>query len=371
MKYFFIAGEASGDLHASNLASALLREDSAAQLMGWGGPRMQAAGVEVLKDYKSLAFMGFAEVVRNIQTILNNFKACRADIRSFQPDVLVLVDYPGFNLRMARWAHRQGIKVFYYISPQLWAWHSSRVKQVKAYVDRMFVILPFEKAFYAKHGIAVDFVGHPLLDALNQLEPDPHFFSKHQLTQKPVVALLPGSRKQEIQRKLPVMTAVAKFFPDYQFIIAGVSYQDPSLYTQYTTGEVPVIVDDTYQLLMHSDAALVTSGTATLEAALLRVPEVVCYKGGALSYQIGKRLVNVPYISLVNLIMEEEVVKELIQGHLNTNQLKDALRHILQPEVQQLLKDKYALLRKKLGGMGASARAAQLMVKYLKEGIPE
>lgn len=339
-----------------------------AQIRGWGGPKMQAAGAEIVKDYKALAFMGFWEVALNIRTILGNFKACKQDILAFQPDVLILIDYPGFNLRMAKWAHQQGIKVFYYISPQLWAWHSSRVKQVQAYVDRMFVILPFEEDFYRQHNVEVDFVGHPLLDALDKIEVNPVFRARHQLTDKPIVALLPGSRKQEISRKLPVMTAVADQFSDYQFVIAGVSSQEASLYRQHSRDELPVVVDDTYQLLLHSEAALVTSGTATLETALLGVPEVVCYKGGALSYQIGKRLVKVAYISLVNLIMEQELVTELIQGEMNPKRVGEELARILQPGKVQYLKEQYKVLRDKLGGVGASQRAAQLMVKKLRQG---
>lgn len=368
MKYYCIAGEASGDLHGSNLVKALLQEDTAAQIRGWGGPKMQAAGADIVKDYKELAFMGFVEVALNIRTILGNFKACKQDILAFQPDVLILIDYPGFNLRMAKWAHQQGLKVFYYISPQLWAWHSSRVKQVQAYVDRMFVILPFEEDFYRAYNVEVDFVGHPLLDALDRIEVDPEFRTRHNLSEKPIIAILPGSRKQEISRKLPVMTAVAPQFPDYQFVIAGVSSQEASLYQQHSRGELPVVVDDTYQLLLHGEAALVTSGTATLETALLGVPEVVCYKGGALSYQIGKRLVNVEYISLVNLIMEQELVTELIQREMNPKRVGEELAHILQPEKAQYLKQQYKVLREKLGGVGASTRAAQLMVKKLREG---
>lgn len=367
MKYYCIAGEASGDLHGSNLVKALLQEDEAAQIRGWGGPKMQAAGATIVKDYKELAFMGFVEVALNIRTILGNFKACKTDILAFAPDVLILIDYPGFNLRMAKWAHQQGIRVYYYISPQLWAWHSSRVKQVQAYVDRMFVILPFEEDFYRQYGVEVDFVGHPLLDALDAVEKEDGFIERHGLSDQPIVAILPGSRKQEIQRKLPVMTAVAAQFPGYQFVIAGVSSQDAALYQQYSRADVPVIMDDTYQLLLHSSAALVTSGTATLETALLGVPEVVCYKGGALSYQIGKRLVNVDYISLVNLIMEQELVTELIQDAMNPKQVAAALQHILTTDHAAYLQEQYALLRAKLGGVGASQRAAALMVKKLSE----
>lgn len=328
---------------------------------------MVQAGAEIVKDYKTLAFMGFVEVALNIRTILGNFKACKQDILAFQPDVLILIDYPGFNLRMAKWAHQQGIQVFYYISPQLWAWHSSRVKQVQAYVDRMYVILPFEEDFYRQNKVEVDFVGHPLLDALDKLEVDPAFRERHQLTDQPIIAVLPGSRQQEISRKLPVMTAVAPQFPSHQFVVAGVSSQDESVYQQYSRGDAPVILDDTYQLLLHSEAALVTSGTATLETALLGVPEVVCYKGGALSYQIGKRLVNVDYISLVNLIMEQELVTELIQGEMNPKRVAEELTRILQPDQAQHLKEQYQVLRDKLGGVGASQRAAQLMVKKLLE----
>lgn len=372
MKYYIIAGEASGDLHAANLIRELRLTDPSANFRAWGGDRMAAQGSEVVKHYKDLAFMGFVEVLKNLRTIYSNLNFCKQDILGFNPDVIILVDYPGFNLRIAEWAHEKGLRVFYYISPQIWAWKQSRVKQIQKNVDKMFVILPFEKAFYQRFGVGVDFVGHPLLDAI-ETEVIEHpfvaekFIERNMLSHKPLIALLPGSRKQEITVMLHHMLSVITAFPDYQFVIAGVDSIPLSFYQSVIGAlEVELVFGQTHELLRSSAAALVTSGTATLETALLDVPEVVCYQGGALSYLIARQLIKVKYISLVNLIMDRVVVKELIQNKLNTTTLKHELSIILnnEDERQRIFTD-YAELRHLLGDKGASKKTAQLMYEYL------
>jgi lipid-A-disaccharide synthase len=368
MKYYLIAGEASGDLHAANLMRELKVVDANAQFRFWGGDKMQAQGGTLVKHYKDLAFMGFAEVVMNLRTILRNISFCKKDILTYQPDVVILVDYPGFNLRIAKFLKRQGIKVFYYISPQIWAWKEGRVHGIKKTVDRMFVILPFEEAFYKKYNYPVDFVGHPLLDALAQRRPDQEFRQRNGLGQKPLIALLPGSRKQEIQRMLPILLSVVHRFTAYDFVVAGLSHIEPEFYEQAAKGQLyKLVTDQTYALLEHSQAALVTSGTATLETALLNTPQVVCYKGGTLSYLIAKQVIKVPYIALVNLIMDRKVVEELIQNDLTEARLESALKELLQPAKRTQMQQDYEMLREKLGGPGASARAAQLMWAELNE----
>ncbi len=377
MKYYIIAGEASGDLHGSKLITALKEVDSAANFRVWGGDLMEAAGATLNKHYRDLAFMGFWEVVKNLKTILHNFDICKKDILEYQPSVLILIDYPGFNLRMAKWAKKNGIKVFYYISPQIWAWHSSRVHQIKEVVDRMFVILPFEKAFYEKYQVQVDFVGHPLLDSLVDIPLDPDFRQKHQLDPKDIIALLPGSRRQEISKMLEKMLAMVAQFPAYQFIIAAAPsipktyYQTLLQQANLENIQVKIVEGNTYQLLRQAKAALVTSGTATLEAALLDVPQVVCYTGNPLSYQIAKRLINVDYISLVNLILNRNLVTELIQNDFNKEKLNTSLQQILQTENAQKIRDGYVELREQLGNKGASKRTADLMWEYLNERITQ
>jgi len=372
MNYYFIAGEASGDLHAANLIKELRLNDASANIRAWGGDRMGREGAVLVKHYKDLAFMGFVEVLKNLRTIFHNLDFCKKDILAFKPDVLILVDYPGFNLRIAEWAHEQGIRVYYYISPQIWAWKQSRVKQIRRTVDKMFVILPFEKDFYKRFGVEVDFVGHPLLDAIAaEIEEHPfiaeEFISRNKLSDKPLIALLPGSRKQEITVMLHKMMSVIDLFPEYQFVIAGVDAV-PEAFYQSVIGTRPVklIFKQTHELLRSSVAALVTSGTATLETALLNVPEVVCYQGGYISYLIARQLIKVKYISLVNLIMDRVVVKELIQNQLNTSNLKRELDLILksQEERQRIFSD-YTELRHLLGDKGASKKAAQLINEYL------
>lgn len=371
MKYYVIAGEASGDLHGSNLLKALKKEDHTAHFRIWGGDLMEAAGGELVKHYRDLAFMGFVEVISNIRTILGNIKFCKEDILAYQPDALVLIDYPGFNLRIAKWAKQQGIKVYYYISPQIWAWNSKRVHGIKANVDQMFVILPFEKPFYDKYNYEVDFVGHPLLDVVENRAVNTGFRQNNGLDDRPIISLLPGSRRQEIAKMLSEMLMVVPHFPDHQFVLAGAPsipldyYQ--SILNQYPAAkEVKVIQNKTYDLLDESSAALVTSGTATLETALFGVPEVVCYKGNPISYQIAKRLVNIQYISLVNLILDRPLVKELIQNELNPSNLVKELKLLLDENHQKIIQEGYQELRSKLGNSGASQRTAQLMVKYLR-----
>lgn len=366
MKYYIIAGEASGDLHGSNLMKALKQKDPAADFRFWGGDLMAKQGGKIVRHYRDLAFMGFLEVAMNLRTILNNIKFCKDDIKNNRPDVLILVDYPGFNLRIAKFAKEMGIKVVYYISPQLWAWKEGRVEIIKKYVDEMMVILPFEEDFYKKHGVHSHFVGHPLLDAISTLK-DVNvetFKTENGLNEKEIIALLPGSRKQEVEKMLQMMLSVRPYFEDYQFVIAGAPSLPKEFYETYVDDNVHFVSNKTYDLLRCSKAALVTSGTATLETALLNVPEVVCYRGSKISYAIAKRLVkNIKYISLVNLIMDREVVKELIQNDLNTNNLVAELKKILETEKRFEVFRDYQLLREKLGGKGASENAAEIILK--------
>ncbi|SMP26719.1 lipid-A-disaccharide synthase [Chryseobacterium profundimaris] len=365
MKYYIIAGEASGDLHGSNLMKALKQKDPNAEFRFWGGDLMAKQGGTLVKHYRDLAFMGFLEVAMNLRTILNNIKFCKQDIKNNKPDVLILVDYPGFNLRIAKFAKELGVKVVYYISPQLWAWKEGRVETIKKYVDEMMVILPFEEDFYKKHGVHSHFVGHPLLDAVSTLEDidNEGFKVQNGLNEKEIIALLPGSRKQEVEKMLEIMLSVRPYFKEYQFVIAGAPSLPKEFYEKYVDDNVHFVSNKTYDLLRCSKAALVTSGTATLETALLNVPEVVCYRGSKISYAIAKRLVkNIRYISLVNLIMDREVVKELIQSDLNTNNLVEELKKIVSTEKRFEVFRDYELLREKLGGKGASENAADVIL---------
>jgi lipid-A-disaccharide synthase len=370
MKYYIIAGEASGDLHGSNLMKALFEEDPNANIRFWGGDLMQKAGGKLVKHYKELAFMGFIEVVFNLKTILNNIEFCKKDILNFNPDALIFIDYPGFNMRIAKWAKINGIQTHYYISPQIWAWKENRIKAVKRDFDKLYVILPFEKDFYEnKHDFPVEFVGHPLIDAIQnrKLIDAPTFRKENDLEEKPIIAILPGSRKQEITKMLSVMLGVVDDFTDYQFVIAGAPSQDYDLYEPFLKSKnVHFIANKTYDLLCHSTAALVTSGTATLETALFKVPEVVCYKGSWVSYQIAKRIITLKYISLVNLIMDEEVVTELIQEKCNSRNISVELKKIIEPNHRNHVLKKYDILESKLGGIGASKKTAQLIIRNLK-----
>ena len=364
MRYYIIAGEASGDLHGSNLIKAIHRHDAAADIRCWGGDKMQQAGATVVKHYRDLAFMGFVEVIAHLGTILNNIKFCKQDILAYRPDVLVLIDYPGFNLRIAQWAKQQGIKVVYYISPQVWAWKESRVKTIKQCVDKMLVILPFEVDFYKKWQFDVVYVGHPLVEVVKEqlLQPIHTPFST-----KPIIAILPGSRAQEIRQKLPVMLQMVPLFPDYQFIVAQAPAQPDSLYNELIGDKnVQLVSGQTYALLQQAQAALVTSGTATLETALFAVPQVVCYKGNPLSFWLAKKLVKVKYISLVNLIMDKQVVTELIQDDLREDKLKAALHQLLYNDnYRQQLQQDYAILWDKLGSLSASERAAAEIMQLM------
>lgn len=371
MKYYLIAGEASGDLHGSNLIRALHRQDPDAQIRCWGGDRMQAAGATLVKHYRELSFMGFLEVLVNLPKIFKNLSFCKKDIAAFAPDALIFIDFSGFNLRIARWARKQGLRTHYYISPQVWASREGRVRQIKRDIDHMYVILPFEKDFYEKkHGMPVHFVGHPLIDAMSHRpEPDPQGFrAAHGMDpEKPVIALLPGSRAQEIRTVLPLMLRIAPRYPEYQFAVAGAPSQEPDFYEPYLQGTGAVLVmDQTYSLLEAAHAALVTSGTATLETAILKVPQVVCYKGNWISYQIARRLITLDYISLVNLIMGRQVVTELIQNDLTPEKLGRELDAILQGPGRERQLEAYQELRRRLGGEGASNKAAQLIVDFSK-----
>jgi len=370
MRYYIIAGEASGDLHGSNLIKELHKLDHDAVIRGWGGDMMQQAGAVIVKHYRELAFMGFTEVVKNLPTIFQNLKFCKEDIMQFKPDAIIFIDYPGFNLRVAKWAKRQNFKTIYYISPQVWAWKENRVKLIKKCIDKMLVILPFEKGFYKKWDYDVEYVGHPLVQVVEQFRvrtSNPRVAT----SDSRLIALLPGSRKQEILKKLPVMLEASKSFPGYQFVVAKAPGQEAAFYEALLKKypNVSSVADQTYDLLSRAKAACVTSGTATLETALFGAPEVVCYKGSAVSYQIAKRLVKVKFISLVNLIMDKLVVKELIQDEFNVENLKLELNKILSdPNTQQQLQKDYADLKTLLSkGGDASSNAAKSIFDFLSQ----
>jgi lipid-A-disaccharide synthase len=380
MKYYVIAGEASGDLHGSNLIREIKIKDPAARFRAWGGTLMQEAGAEVVKDYRDLAFMGFTEVVRNLPTILKNIKFCKSDILSFKPDAIIFIDYPGFNLRIAEWAHESGFRTIYYISPQVWAWKESRVKDIRANIDKMLVILPFEKAFFQKWDYETEYVGHPLAEVIERFKKSPEAATppviymaggKTASTELPVVALLPGSRKQEILKKLPAMLEASRAFPEYRFVVAEAPGQDAAFYDEVLQNypDAGRVRNQTYALLMHAHAACVTSGTATLETALFGVPEVICYKGSSISYQIAKRLIKVKYISLVNLIMDKPVVKELIQNEMKPQNIISELKKLLTDEsTQNRIRKDYTALRELLSqGGNASEKAAQSIIDFLKK----
>lgn len=371
MRYYIIAGEASGDLHASNLMAEIRKKDSKAEFRAWGGDRMKKQGATLVKHYRHTAFMGFVEVVVNLRKVLGNIAECKKDLLAYHPDVLILVDYPGFNLRIAKFARKNHLKVCYYISPQVWAWKRHRVHAIKKNVDRMLVILPFEEPFYKEYGVNVAFVGHPLLDELAKLEPTSRhgFVRRNNLSEKrEIIALLPGSRKQEVERMLGTMLKVIPHFPQYQFVIAGVSSIDKNVYLR-RIGDIDVhlVENQTYELLQNASAALVTSGTATLETALLSVPEVVCYKANGLSYRIAKSMVKVRFISLVNLIMDREVVKELIQSDFNEENLTRELESLLtNPKRQKQMLEDLDVLKERLGNSGASEKAADVILSMIK-----
>ncbi len=372
MKYYVISGEASGDLHASNLIDWIRKYDSYANFRGWGGNLMISKNVEVVKHISELAFFGITEVVANLKTISNNFKFCKKDIVSFSPDVLILVDYPGFNLRIAKFAKLKGIKVFYYISPTIWAWHQSRINIIKKYIDKMFVILPFEKDFYKKFNVDVEFEGHPLLDAIenenNNFLSFNDFCDKYNILHKPIIALLPGSRKNEIKKKLPLMLKLIPKFKEYQFVIAGAPSIPIDFYNEIINLiDIKVVFGNTYQLLKIAKSAVVTSGTATLETALLNVPQVVCYKTSGITYLIAKLFVKVEFISLVNIILNKESITELIQNKLTISNLIAELTMINNGDKREQILNDYKLLNKLIGNVGASQRIAKQMVDLLNK----
>lgn len=371
MKYFFICGEASGDLHASNCIKELKKRDAKADFAFSGGKNcIEATGKEPVLNIDAMAFMGFVDVVKNAGTIRRNFKIIKQAILNYQPDALVLVDYPGFNLRMAKWAKQKGMNVFYYISPTVWAWKENRVNTIRDFTNKLFVILPFEKAFYAKHQIDVEFVGHPLLDALEQtlvhLPDEETFRTTHGLSKAPIIAVLPGSRQQEVDRMLEIMINVKPLFPDYQFVIACAPNFSVEHYQHLKPKGINTVSNATYALMKYAKAGIIKSGTSTLEAALLKLPQVVCYKSGSVSFAIAKRLVNIQYISLINLIMAKAVVKELVQQELNAPAIANELQKLLNDVAyRQTILNDYELAYSKLGGPGASARLAEGIINLL------
>lgn len=365
MKYYVIAGEASGDLHGAGLVEELHRQDKAASVRAWGGEKMESAGAQLVKHYRDLAFMGFLEVAKNIGTILNNLAFCKKDILDFEPDAIVLIDYPGFNMRIASWARKTGIPVMYYIAPQVWAWNVKRVFKLKRDVDLLFVILPFEKAFFSGYGMDVHYVGHPLRNVIDE------YRGRHPINagDRHIIALLPGSRKQEITLMLPVFVSVALEHPGYRFLIARAPATEPSFYAQFIPEDaenIKLTGGDTYALLNQASAAMTTSGTATLETALFGVPQVVCYKGNRISFELAKRLVKVPYISLVNLIAGKEVVRELIQTDLNAKNLNREFTKILGGTARQQQINAYVQVHEKLSHHGSPPEeVANGIIRYL------
>ena len=368
MRYYIIAGEASGDLHGANLLKVLFKAEPDAEVRFWGGDLMQQVGGTLVKHYKDLAFMGFAEVITNLRTILKNIEFCKKDIKAFNPDVIIFIDYPGFNMRIAKWAKQQGFDTHYYISPQIWAWKEGRIKAIKRDVNKMYVILPFEKDFYEKkHQYQVHYVGHPLLDEIEEFKRNQSedFNKKHRLDDRPIIALLPGSRKQEISRLLTEMLRIVNDYSQFQFVIAGAPSLNAAFYQPFIKQEnVKLILNDTYNLLNNAYAAIVTSGTATLETALFNVPQVVVYKGNEISYQIAKRIINLKYISLVNLIMDEPIVTELIQNECNTTNIKKEFDKVINKNYRDEMFVKYRELSKKLGGGGASERVVNILRSF-------
>lgn len=373
MKYYIIAGEASGDLHGSNLMRGLKVVDPNADFRFWGGDLMLAQGGKIVKHYKETAIMGFVEVLMNLGKIKRFFAECKADIQNYKPDVLILIDYPGFNLRMAEFAKSINLKTYYYISPKIWAWKESRIKKIKAFVDKMFVIFPFEVDYFKKHNYPVDYAGNPLLDAVQEKIDEKSsfddFIKRNELENKPIIGILAGSRKQEIDRNLGIMLNIIPYYKDYQFVIAAAPSIETDYYDKFMEGHnVKVVFKQTYDVLKHSTAALVTSGTATLETALFNIPQVVCYRAGNISFFIAKQFVKLKYISLVNLIMDSEVVRELIQFDMNSGFVKEELDKILFDSANRnKMLDNYQKLRDLLGGTGASERVAKLIFDYLQK----
>ena len=364
-KIYIISGEASGDLHSANLVSELKKQNNFLEFRAWGGERLRNEGIIIDKDIKELAFMGFLEVLMNIRTIFKNIRSCKENLLNFKPDLLILVDYPGFNLRIAKWAKSKGIRVYYYISPQIWAWKESRIHLIKKTVERMYCILPFEKDFYMKHSLNVSYLGHPLLDEVNKFK----ILNNNSLelqNKRPILAILPGSRKQEIERKLPLMIAASSQFPEYTVIVACAPNLDLAYYEKFKTQEVLFVKNQTYNLLQNAELAIVTSGTATLEAALFEVPQVVCYKSSFISFWIAKKLIKIKFISLVNLIANKEIVRELIQQDCTASNIAGELIKIKKGEKKAIQMNKdYTDLIELLGNEGASSRVAEDMLKNL------
>ena len=372
MKYYIIAGEASGDMHAANMMKQLKLRDQEAYFRVWGGDLMAEEAQELAKHIRETSFMGVFAVISHLKTIKANFTYCEEDILNYKPDVLILIDNSGFNLRIAKFVKKSALptRIFYYILPQAWAWKRKRVHTIQDWTDRRFAILPFEKAFYQSYGYDLDYVGHPILDSIAQRRPElmePSAFRSHyNLNEKPIIALLPGSRKREIRTKLPKMLQVVRHFPEYQFVVAGSETIDQSLYDQYVKDQVKVIFGKTYDILNNAEAALVTSGTATLETALFRVPQIVCYKPGYVTFHLLKRIIKIRYICMVNLILDRKAVQELIEGDLNEQRMVRELKALLAPENRLNMLAAYEELEEKLGGQGASERVAELMIEDLR-----
>lgn len=369
MKYYLIAGETSGDLHGANLIRALKSVDPQAHFRFLGGDAMEKeSGEKAVIHSSAMSFMGFIEVLANLFTILGNLKKVKKDLLANRPDAIILIDFPGFNLKIADFAKKNNIKTFYYISPKVWAWNQKRVLKIKRIVDHLFCILPFEVDFYKEWGMEVDYVGNPLLDAIGRYSPNPDFRNHAQLNEKPIIALLPGSRKMEITKLLPLMASLPKSFPAYQFVIAGAPGFSDSFYQSFFhQQQIPVVFNQTYDLLNNAKAAIVASGTATLETALFHVPQIVVYKANILSIWIAKLVIKVKYISLVNLIMHVPVVRELIQGDYNEDMVKEELNRILSDEAYRSnMLQNYKALDNKMGEIGASERTAKLIQHYLK-----
>lgn len=365
MKYFFIAGERSGDLHTSNLIKAIKEKDSDAEIVGWGGEQMESAGARIVQHYSILSFMGFVEAIAHLPQVLSCFSLVKKLISVEKPDVVVFVDYAGFNLRIAKWVKENNYQTHYYISPKIWAWNQSRVHKIDKLIDRMYCILPFEKEFYAKYNYKVDYVGNPVLDSIRNFTPNPDFLSKNELSKKDIIAVLPGSRKGEVEKMLYYMLALLPAFSNYQFVVAGVDNLPKEFYENFLgRTNVKVIYGETYDILSNAKVALVTSGTATLETALFEVPQVVCYKTSNLSYLIGKMVVKVKYISLPNLIMDKPMLPELIQDDFNPQMIKKELVNLIENPTKQL--KGYKELKGIMGDENASSNTAELILKYSK-----
>ena len=372
MKYYIISGEASGDLHGSNLMKAIYRQDPDAEIRFWGGDLMQSVGGTMVKHIRDLAIMGFVEVVAHLRTVLANIKLCKQDVLAFKPDAVIFIDYPGFNLRIAKFTHSHGLKNFYYISPQVWAWKKGRIKTMRKVLDKMFVILPFEKPFYDKNNVStVEYVGHPLLDAVSDFKSVnsvSDFRKRHNLDDRPIIALMPGSRKMELRKMMPAMAELASRHPEYNFVIAGMTLLGDSFYKPFLTSKnVTLVYNQTYLLLQSAFAGVITSGTATLEAALFHLPQVVCYRANAFTVALAKRFAKVKYISLVNLIADKPVVRELIQKDLNKNTLETEFSKITKDKNNRMaMIAEYENIEKMLGSKGVSDKAAEAILKTLK-----